>query len=696
MPEVTVEAPDAPGATHAAAERATVEGDWVTLEGDVGIRRGKRALGARRIVHDRARQRARAGGDLVLVAPNYAIRAERGTFALDSGAFAVERARYRLPSRPMQGRASRITRDAAHVSELESATWSTCPRQREDWHISASQVTLDPHTRQGTARHAALWFKGWPLLYSPWFRFPLGSDRLTGFLAPRIGRSSSSGATVATPVYLNLHPQFDATLTPRWLERRGAQLQSEWRWLGPAGRWTLDNAYLPDDDETGTDRSYTRVRQRGALGAWRTRIDAENASDSDYFDDLGDDLGASSQTHLLRRGDVTWRGVGTRLRARVEAYQTLDTTLAPGQRPYERLPQLTLDHDRSVGPLETRLESELVRFQRDDSITGERLRLVPEARWPLEAPGWFLRPRVAYDYTRYALERPAGDTRAEDIERSVPIASLDSGLVFDRFGEDFQQTLEPRLFYTYIPERDQSNIPVFDSGRFGFSFSQLWRERRFTGGDRIGDTNQATLALTTRLLARSSGRELLRASVGAIRFFDERRVTLTGGGPRDADTSDVLAEISVEPTPQWRLGTSAQWDGEAHELVERSVDIAFRGGAGGVFNLSHRYQRDRRRQVDASAAWPVTAQWSLVAASNWSLRDDRNLESVAGFQYESCCWRFRAVARRFLQRDDEAADGTRQGNNLLFELTLKGLGPVGSGAGDLLERAIVGFDTADR
>ncbi|PSQ91136.1 MAG: hypothetical protein BRD57_05200 [Proteobacteria bacterium SW_6_67_9] len=629
MPEVTVEAPDAPGATHAAAERATVEGDWVTLEGDVGIRRGKRALGARRIVHDRARQSARAGGDLVLVAPDYAIRAERGTFALDSGAFAVERARYRLPSRPMQGRASRITRDAAQVSELESATWSTCPRQREDWHISASQVTLDPHTRQGTARNAALWFKGWPLLYSPWFRFPLGSDRLTGFLAPRIGRSSSSGATVATPLYLNLHPQFDATLTPRWLERRGAQL----------------------------DRSYTRVRQRGALGAWRTRIDAENASDSDYFDDLGDDLGASSQTHLLRRGDVTWRGAGTRLRARVEAYQTLDTTLTPGQRPYERLPQLTLDHDRSVGPLETQLESELVRFQRDDSITGERLRLVPEARWPLEAPGWFLRPRVAFDYTRYALERPAGDTRTEAIERSVPITSLDSGLVFDRFGEDLQQTLEPRLFYTYIPQRDQSNIPVFDSG---------------------------------------SGRELLRASVGAIRFFDERRVTLTGGAPRDADTSDVLAEISVEPTPQWRLGTSAQWDGEAHELAERSVDIAFRGDAGGVFNLSHRYQRDRRRQVDASAAWPVSAQWSLLAATNWSLRDDRNLESVVGFQYDSCCWRLRAVARRFLQRDDDAADGTRQGNNLLFELTLKGLGPVGGGAGDLLERAIVGFDTADR
>ncbi len=692
---VDVAAPERSGATRAAADRAEVDGEVTTLEGDVGIRRGARTLGADRIVYQRARGRARAGGALFLNTPDYEVEAERGAFDLDSGAFTVEGARYRVPSVPMQGRAQRIRRDARAVSELDGATWSTCPRMQQDWHIAATRVTLDPNTRQGTARNASLWFKGMPLFYSPWFRFPLGSERMTGFLAPTVGSSSSSGAEVAVPFYWNIAPQFDATLTPRWLERRGGQLQSQWRWLGPLGRWQIDNAYLPDDDLTGEDRVLTRLQHSARFGRWRTRIDAEDASDPDYFEDLGNDLSVSSQTHLRRRGDLNWSAARTRFRARVEDYQTLDETLAPDQRPYARLPQITLEHERALGPLDTGIDTELVRFDRDASTTAERLRIVPEATWPLEAPGWFLRPRLALDHTSYRIDRVTNAGAAERVDRTVPITSVDSGLVFDRFGTAYQQTLEPRLFYTYIPERDQTAIPVFDSGRLGFTFSQLFRERRFTGGDRIGDTNQATLALTSRVLDRSSGREVFNASVGVIRFFDEREVTLAQSRPaepQDRDSSDVLAEITATPTPQWRLQASAQWVTEADRLAERDVGIQYRGDGGGVLNLRHRFKFDRQRQIDASAAWPITPQWRLLAASNWSLRDDRNIESLAGLQYDSCCWRLRVVARQFLEQDDSASEGTDQTNNLFIELTLKGLGPVGDDAGALLDRAIVGFD----
>jgi len=700
LPSPSVEVPraDDPGVTTGAADSAEVDGELTTLHGDVGLRRGGRTLGAQRIVYDRRDDSARAGGGVFLNTPDYELEAERGAVALDSGAFTAEGARYRVPSVPMQGRARRIDRDARHVSELDAATWSTCPRQQQDWHIAATDVTLDPNTRQGTARNASLWFKGVPLLYSPWFRFPLGSERMTGFLSPSVGSSSSSGTEIAVPFYWNIAPQFDATLTPRWLERRGTQLQSEWRWLGPLGRWELDNAYLPDDDQTGEDRILTRLQQRGQFGRWRTRIDAEDASDPDYFEDLGNDLSVSSQTQLLRRGDVSWRGARTRFRARLEDYQTLDETLAPNQRPYQRLPQLTLGHDRSLGPLDTRIDTELVRFDRDDSTTAERLRVVPEATWPLEAPGWFLRPRVALDHTSYRIDRLGSGDGTDRVDRTVPITSIDSGLIFDRFGEAYQQTLEPRLFYTYIPERDQTDIPVFDSGRLGFSFSQLFRERRFTGGDRIGDANQVTLALTSRALERASGREVFNASVGVIRYFDERAVTLAQtrpAEPDDTDTSDVLAEITAAPTPQWRLRASAQWVTETDRLAERDIGVQYRGPGGGVFNLRHRFKFDRQRQIDASAVWPITPQWRLLAASNWSLRDDRNIESLAGIQYESCCWRLRAVARQFLERDDSAADGTRQASNFFIELTLKGLGPVGNEAGALLDRAIVGFDPSN-
>lgn len=687
LPAVDVAEPGAPGITRAESDSARWQGSTAVLEGNVGVRRDGRSVAADRIRLDRDREQAVASGNVLFTTDEFAVQGTAGEMALDSGAFRIDGARYRQPPLHAQGRAERVRRDADGVSRLDGATWSTCPPQAEAWHIAADYVRLDPAARQGHARHVSLWFKGVPLFYSPWFSFPLGDDRKTGFLPPRIGRSSESGAIVATPWYWNAAPNFDATLTPRWLEDRGTQLQSEWRWLGPAGYWQIDNEHLPDDELTGTDRTFTRVQQRASLaGGWRTRLDASEASDADYFEDLGDDLALSSQTHLLRRADVMWSGAAGRFRGRVESYQTLDESIPPLSRPYERMPQLTFTTGGAVGGLETTLDTELVRFDRADSDTGERLRLVPAVTWPLERPGWFLRPRLAVDHTQYDLER-VQTPGPEDPSRTLPIASLDTGLVFDRFGRDYQQTLEPRLFYVHVPAEDQDDIPLFDTGAFDFSFQQMFRERRFTGGDRVGDTDRLTLALTSRVLERTSGRELLRASIGGIRYFDERTVTLRPGDPPDtAERSDLIAELGFNPTPSWSTDASLQWDPDADQSERYSAAVRYRGAGGGVANLGYRFRRDTQEQIDIAGAWPVSPRWDVVARSNYSLRDDQNIESLLGLEYESCCWSVRTVARQYL-----SGDGTDQASGVYVELVLKGLGSVGDPAGSLLERAILGY-----
>jgi len=686
LPRVNVPAPESPGVTQVGAASATSEGTRTTLEGDVGIRRDGRTLGADRVRLDQASGHAEASGHVFLRSDDFAVQGTRGEMELDSGAFSIDDGQYRHPASHGHGHATRIRRDADGVSRLESATFSTCPPGDEAWQLDADRVRLDPNTRQGTARNVTLWFQGVPLFYSPWFRFPIGGDRMSGFLAPRFGRSSSSGTDISIPWYWNAAPNFDATLTPRWLERRGTQLQSQWRWLNPLGYWELDNEYLPDDQLAGRDRTLTRLQQHGRFdGGWRTRIDAASASDPNYFDDLGDRVALSSQTDLQRLGEASWYGNAGRFRARLESYQTLDQTIAPQDRPYQRVPQLTFANEGSLAGLDTALSSEIVRFDRSGSDTGTRLRVVPSATWPIEAPGWFLRPRLAIDHTSYQLDRVTS-TGPDAISRTLPISSLDAGLVFDRLGAQYRETLEPRLFYVYIPHENQDDIPVFDTGTYDFSLAQLFRERRFTGGDRVGDTNRLTLALTGRALERDSGRQVLTGSIGGIHYFADRTVTLPGQPSATADTSALIAELGVAPTAAWSGNATAQWDPKLERTDRRQFQLRYRGPGEAIANLGYRFRRGEQKQVDVSGAWRVSPSWDLVARANYSLRSRENIESLLGFEYDSCCWRFRTVARQYL-----ADDGTKQAHAIYFELVLKGLAPIGEDTGSLLERAILGY-----
>ena len=677
-PSVDVPAPSAPGATRAAAESAESRGATTILRGDATIRRQQRTLRADRIQLDREQRRARAAGNVFIEQGGLYIQGERGDVNLDTGAFTLDAARYSAEAAHAQGEAARVTRDERGVSRLEGASYSTCPPEDEDWRLTADTIELDPNTRQGVATNALLRFKGVPLFYTPWFRFPIGDERMSGLLVPSFGSSSSSGTTVGIPYYWNAAPNFDATIEPRYLSDRGGQLRTEWRWLGAAGYWQLNNEYLPNDALADEDRILTRIEHDGDFGPVRTDIQAESVSDDDYFEDLSSNLSLSSQRNLRRRADLRWNTSVGNLLARYESYQTL-----AGSEPYDQVPQLQFTGGDRSGRFETDYTAELVNFEHESDPTGLRLNLRPEVTWSLERPGWFIRPTLGWDYTAYDLDRvdPAAPATPD---RSLPLLSLDTGLVFERFGERFVQTLEPRAFYVYVPEESQDDLPVFDTGEFEFSSAQLFRARRFTGPDRLADANRLTLALTTRLLDRASGRQVLRASAGAITYFDDREVQLRRQPTETDNRSDLALELAVDPTERWGTRTFVRWNPRDDRTEEGTFSARYDGGENRLFNAGYRYDRDSRETVDLSFAWPIGDRWTAVGATNYSLFEERNFETLLGAEYESCCWKVRAVARQY-------AGGSGQETGFSIELVLKGLGSVGGDAGSLLDRAILGY-----
>src|SRR5690554_2035682 len=314
----------------------------------------------------------------------------------------------------------------------------------------------------------------------------------------------------------------------------------------------------------------------------------------------------------------------------------------------------------------------------------------------LEGAGWFATPRVAWRYTAYHLDDALAAANGGDDAptRSVPIASLDAGLFFDREfqfrGDAFLQTVEPRIYYLNVPYRDQDGLPRFDTRAMSFSWGQLFRDNRYTGPDRQVDANQLTTALTTRLISREDGREHLSASFGQIRYFEDSLVTAGGEAPVEQGKSAWVADIAVSPDDRWTINATYQWDPKYRREDLASIRARYLVGDTGVVNLGYRYRRDLTEQVDFSFLYPVNRNWSVVGRYYYSLEDDKLIESIAGVQWESYCMAVRLVARRYIRERNGDLD-----DSLRLEFELKGLGSAGQKSGEILSRAIVGYDRED-
>ena len=681
------------------ADEAYIEKDkTTTLSGNVTLKRADQSLQSEKVVLNKVTNQADATGKVNYTDNQIQIKAEQAhmDFTKDENSFAE--ASFITLDRYSRGTAGQIQTQQGNRVELDKVNYTTCPPGSNAWQLTADELTLDDTTGRGEGKGVKLEFFDVPVMYLPYMTFPIDDRRKSGLLTPRVGTSDKRGFEVTTPIYWNIAPDSDATFYPRYMDKRGLQLGGEYRYLNETNRGQANVEYLADDDEyTGrgnNDRWAYRYDHDGTIfNDWRINTRLRRVSDDRYFEDLGDSLTLTSQTHLdnhlaLAKATDNWYAYGL-----LQDYQTVDPTISDADEPYERLPHLRFNYwtepfaDRFTANIDTTYTD----FDKKVGVTGKRTTIYPSITYNFDQAGYYIRPKFGVHYTKYSLDNEG--TLPSSPDRTVPIFSVDSGLFYEKettlFGDSMLQTLEPRIYYLNVDEEDQSKIPVFDTGLYDFSTSALFRENRFSGQDRIGDANQLSVALTSRLLDSADGSEKLSATLGQIYYFSDRDVTLPGDTPDDDSSSPIIAELSYHPFRKLIASAQLHWDPEKSKTERQLYRMKYQPEDDKIINLAYRYRDKFLKQTDVSFLWPIddSKRWHAVGHWNYSLKDDRTLDTFGGLEYESCCWKTRLVARRWVNSVDSDYDTA-----VFFELELKGLGSIGDDVTSFLKTGILGYD----
>ncbi|MDO8827982.1 LPS-assembly protein LptD [Methylophaga sp.] len=688
--------------------------------GKVDVRRGGQQLNANRATYNQTSGMVTAQGDVRLRDSQMSIFGDQAEWDLNEDRGTLIDAKYQMKQMNARGEATHVNRQGMQSTHLKNAIYTTCMEDDDFWKLKANEVDLDHEEGVGRAYGVVLRMMDVPVFYTPYISFPISDERKSGFLIPSIGNSNDTGFDVSTPYYWNIAPDKDATLTPRYMSDRGLMLIGEYRYLTSQSEGLIDAGFLANDnlrsdgDEINPNyndaRKHFSFQQEGRYARrWRTQVDYNYVSDRAYLEDFSGNLSLSSTTHLNRLLSVNYSGDIWRFGARVQGYQNL---LEDVQNPYQRLPQLTLNGllpDQAYG-LSYEFNSELTVFDHNELVTGQRLNMEPGVSLPMGTAGFFATPRVALKQSYYSLDNLRAQSQFDEssISRTLPVVSLDSGLIFERpmsiAGNKMIQTLEPRAFYLYIPYRNQDDIPLFDTNLRTFGMGSMFSHDRFTGPDRIGDANQVTVGLTSRFINEETGREKLRMTLGQIQYFSDRKVNLRPDARETSSDSDYIAEAVASITQEWALAGQIQWDPDTTQSSMSSLQLRYRSDDGGVFNIAHRYRRDDGEnrfpleQIDVSGSVPINDRWSVIGRYYRSLRDSTTLESLAGFEYHSCCWATRIVYRDYVKDTDfinnvnSGIGGENRTKAIYFEIELKGLGRFGKKSESLLENSIMGYE----
>ena len=669
------------------------------FRGNVDVKRANQQLNADRATYNRLTGEVTARGNVTLRDSDMVIDGDQAEWSLEDGNGTVLGAEYQIREMHARGEAANVHRQGNTTTTLNDASYTTCAKGDNSWLLEADKVDLDHQEAVGVARDVVVKLAGLPVFYTPYISFPLNDERKSGFLTPSIGSSDETGFDLTTPYYWNIAPEMDATITPRYMSDRGLLLNGEFRYLSEKSNGVIDASYLNNDDleRSGSDinPNYDESRKHFSwkhtsqfAQGWKANLDYNYVSDDEYLEDFSSTLSISSTTHLKRDLNVAYNTENWQFVARAQGYQTLTDVTEP----YKRLPQLKLTGelpDQAFG-LTYALSTEYVDFDHDSLVSGQRFNIEPSISLPIESNSGFIKPRVAIQHTRYELRDNLAVGADDSLTRTLPILSLDGGLFFERelsfANQGFIQTLEPRAFYLYIPERDQSEIPDFDTGLKAFRLSQLFSHNRFSGTDRVGDANQLSLAVTSRFINQKTGREAFNFTLGQIRYFSNRNVTLNEAVETDND-SDFVAQLGANITQHWTLRGEVQWDPDEDTNNLSSVQLRYRGDNGALLNVGHRYRRDDIEQVDISTHLPLNKNWSVVGRWYRSIREGRTLEGLAGIEYQSCCWATRLVARNYVND----ADDDERNVAIFLQLELKGLGSFGKKSDSLLRTNILGY-----
>ena len=766
---------DAPIFVSANASRYQEKEQIATLAGNVVLRQSGMQAEADEAKLYQAENRGELIGKVRIRDKGSLVVGDKANLQLDNGEAQVDNAEYVMHKSHLRGSATYIKREETSIIRLKNGSYTSCEPGSNAWHLNGNNITLNPTTGFGTATNVVLRVKNVPVFYTPYIHFPIDDRRQSGFLMPSYGSSSRSGTSFTTPYYFNLAPNYDATLYPSYMTKRGLLTEGQFRYLTENSEGQLGAAYLDDSNDDRKLQSeykdqrwmYTWQHSQGLSDRLLAEVDYTDISDPYYFQDLNTQLGVGTTNFVNQRGTLTWRGDSYTARLNAQAYELANIT---DLTPYNRLPQLTLNGKLPFQPggLNFSYATELVRFERDlrdgnfineygisegkwhdaniqglQRANGNRLHLEPGVSLPLDWTWGYLKPQVKYLYTNYDLDLDqqgkntllADEKYRSSQSRGVGLFSLDSGLYFDRqtslFGRSYKQTLEPRLFYLYVPEKDQTDLPMFDTGESTFRYASLWQENRFTGKDRIGDENRLSFGVTSRWLE-ANGFERQRFSIGQALYFQDRKVQVPGIDYRErADSTSSVSPYALEYmyryNQDWRFTSDFNWDPDSHRTRSGSAMFHYQPADNPrkIINAGYRYRNDTIRydnetgtwgfgsdygtpgtanyiknyykidQHDFSVIWPIGPNWSLISRWQYDYGRNRTLEAFGGFEYDSCCWKLRLISRYWIDYDEVSLNPSRNDDpdrGIFLQIVLKGLGGVtGNTVNTFLDRGIEGY-----
>lgn len=678
-----------------------VTGEQVTATGKVELRTRRETVLADWLHYDFDDDEVWAKGDVLLRRGIDWITGPEARFKRDTETGFFASPRYYIGENGARGSAAEIRFAGPERYEATDANYTTCVAPRDDWYIRMDELEIDRARKVGTGHGATVRFLGAPIAYTPWLEFPLSGERKSGFLTPVLGLSGTRGFDASFPYYLNLAPDYDATITPRLMTKRGLQLGGQFRYLSDAAQGGVEAEDLPNDRITGTNRYALSWKHNQNLDSMLRGlsgfVNVSKVSDDTYFADLSDRVSFTSLTTLPREGGFVYANGPWQVLARAQAFQTLQDPTAPAPLPYNRVPQVlaTLQEADWMG-LTFAGAGEYAYFRQPTLTTGQRIYAWPTVAWLRQGAGWSVAARTGVHLREYDLNEVRPGVSGT-LGYAIPITSVDGGLVFERdwnvLGQNFVQTLEPRAFYVYVPYRDQSSAPVFDTAVADFNFGQLFSVNRYLGNDRIGDANQITLALSSRLLDPGTGAERLRVAIGERFYFQDQRVTLNEA-PRSASTSDVLVGVEGRLSEAWSIAALMQYNFDASQTERLHAGARYTPAPGRVLSASYSYSRQyfdpvgtqsQLNQFDIAAQWPVTNSWTLLGRWNFSLLDSKTLEAVAGVEYNAGCWVLRLVGQRLTTTTQTTT------TSVYLQIELNGLARFGTSPLDLLRRSVPGY-----
>jgi LPS-assembly protein len=729
------------------------------MRDDVYLTQGRRSFRADLFSFDQVTREAKLQGNIQMRESDLLLRADKAYVDTNTGSARLDNARFVLYSTRVRGRAESLKKVGDDLISLDTGYFTSCEPEDNTWSIKGSNITIHNDEHYGTARNMRLHIKDIPIAYVPYFRFPVGPDRLTGFLFPSVSIDRDDGLEeFILPFYWNIAPNYDATLTPRYLSDHGYLLATELRHMSTYFDTQLTSSILNNDrggfserlrdqiesgelteaeayPHRGKDRWQYGLKQKGGRNQrWTTKIDYTDVSDTDYIRDVdASAVDLNRQAYIRQSFSTDYAADNWNLGAKLEEFRLLTSN----QLPYRELPRLHADGDYRWNDWLIELDHEYTHFSanrffegdRDNLITGERLRTRHQLTWDGNYTSGFFKPAVGVKTLSYQLEAnnllPTAD---ESPFFNAPQASVDTGLYFEReksfFGDNYVQTLEPRAFYLYRDYENQNalfdltasgNFVNFDTSDLAFTYQQLFRDTRFSGGDRIDDANSLTFGLTSRFIDLDSGVEGLSLSLGKILYFEDPKINILNRAAAAADapsTSAVAGQVGMQIGEYFHLTNDIVYDDRKDRVNTLSSSLHYLDDKYRVFNVGYRYSRDPAslsplnplspvsktlNQIDVASIWPLSEQWSIIARVNYDFNYNAELDTFAGIEYTDCCYRIRILAREWVDFDlspDFLAnlDQNDYKRGVFFEVQLRGFGSIGQRISNLLGQAILGYD----